>query len=154
MFLSEFKFIQAIKKKDKISVSCSHQSVSYVFLKKRRKMQYICFGSWKRRRQQQMNGGLCDSSVCDAEISFIFYIMVRYLGQLHPPETHCMLILSWKLKWSYRSQRGRTWRHADTFFLHALLLKQRPPVVSSVHCRLQDFLLERAVCIYSACGII
>lgn len=102
----------------------------------------------------KMNGGLCDSSVCDAEISFIFYIMVRYLGQLHPPETHCMLILSWKLKWRYTSQRGRTWRHADTVFLHALLLKQRPPVVSSDHCRLQDFLLERAVCIYSACGII
>lgn len=61
-------------------------------------MQYICFGSWKRRRQQQMNGGLCDSSVCDAEISFIFYIMVRYLGQLHPPETDSYVNIIMKAK--------------------------------------------------------
>lgn len=102
----------------------------------------------------KMNGGLCDSSVCDAEISFICISWSNIWGSFTPLRQTRMLILSWKLKWSYRSQRGRTWRHADTVFLHALLLKQRPPVVSSDHCRLQDFLLERAVCIYSACGII
>lgn len=73
-----------------INVSTIHTKTFLMYSLRKWKMQYICFGSWKRRRQQQMNGGFkcdCDSSVCDAEASFVFYIMVKYLGHLHPPET-------------------------------------------------------------------
>lgn len=96
MFLSEFKFIQ--KKKIKSVFPVHIKAFLMYSLKREERCNTFALVAGKDAVNNKMNGGLCDSSVCDAEISFIFYIMVRYLGQLHPPETDSYVSIIMKAK--------------------------------------------------------
>lgn len=85
MFLSEFKFIQAIKKKIKSVFPVHIKAFLMYSLKREERCNTFALVAGKDAVNNKMNGGLCDSSVCDAEISFIFLYHGQLSGAASPP---------------------------------------------------------------------